>query len=98
MATANLKELWGLLFEWPSSLTDEQIDAVLDAREELKEKIYIVWSGRLYCIECEKTHRLRKKELGGKTTEELLSEVLLELRSLRMGLIAGGLAEEVDVA
>ena len=34
----------------------------------------------------------------GKTTEELLSEVLLELRSLRMGLIAGGLAEEVDVA
>ena len=73
MATANLKELWGLLFEWPSSLTDEQIDAVLDAREELKEKIYIVWSGRLYCIECEKTHRLRKKELGGKTTEELLA-------------------------
>ena len=34
----------------------------------------------------------------GQTTEELLGEILLELRALRTGMILAGFAEEVDVA
>jgi hypothetical protein len=67
-----LKDLWMLLLEDPTTLDDNQITSLIEAKEELRELINRVWRGALNNLERVQNYRSRKKELSGLPTEKLM--------------------------
>ncbi len=74
LSKEQLAEMWGLLLilhRNSSSLTDEQIQQLLNVQEELKPLVYEVWRGFPYKLEQVQRYRAKKEKLNQLSAEEL---------------------------
>ena len=83
---SRVKELWTLLLQKPTNLTDAQIHQLLDWQEELKKCIQDVSERFPQAIEAAKEYRSKKRELDSLSTKDLqeMSTIIVGLLSDRI--------------
>ena len=64
-------DLWMLLLRDPRSLSDQEIEDLLARKKELEDILFSVKYAFPYQIKSVRGYRKRKRELAGKSTEEL---------------------------